>query len=88
MTIIEQSMQYPTGYNFSQEGCGYPRRSNFRFSKKQKHVLYKIFFDGEESGKKLTPEEAFNHIRKEKLLEVNEYIILHQHKFDHYFQGR
>ena len=67
-------------------GWALPKRANFRFSKKQKAVLLKIFLDGEQSGVKMSAEQAHVHIRQTKQLEVSEY-VKHQ-KSSPCFQGR
>ena len=57
---------------FSETGWALPVRQKFRFSSKQKKILYKYFIDGETSGKKFSAQQVHLLIRRE--LEVDEYV--------------
>ena len=50
---------------FKQHGWALPIRSNFRYSAKQKSLLYKYFIAGEESDKKMSPEQVHLLLRKD-----------------------
>ena len=50
--------------NVAEQGWGLPQRVNFRYSFEQKDLLYKIFMNGETTGKKKSPEEVEMIIRK------------------------
>ena len=50
---------------FKNVGWALPTRSNFRYTNKQKQILYRFFIAGEESGKKMSPEEVQLLLRKE-----------------------
>ena len=63
----------PSGMNF-ERGWGHHKRSNFRFSKRQKFVLWQIYITGEQSGVKMSAEQAFQHIRQTKKLKISEYV--------------
>ena len=43
---------------FSETGWALPVRQKFRFSSKQKKILYKYFIDGETSGKKFSAQQV------------------------------
>ena len=43
---------------FQGQGWALPVHSNFRYSNRQKRFLYKHFISGEESGKKMSPEQV------------------------------
>ena len=53
-----------------------PMRKDFRFSEKQKKILYKVFVDGEVSGKKMSPEQV--HLELIKVLTPSEYVSSQQ----------
>ena len=61
---------------FNSIGWALPVRSNFRFSSKQKKILFKYFIDGEESGKKFSPEQVHLLLRKD--LPIDEYVTSQQ----------
>lgn len=61
---------------FNSEGWALPTRSNFRYSTKQKRILYKYFIDGEESGRKMSPEEV--HLLMRNDLTPSEYVTSQQ----------
>ena len=63
----------PSVFKFDQ-GWALMKRVNFRYTKTQNAVLYKIFIYGEKSGRKMTPEQAARHIRDFKLLPVEHYV--------------
>ena len=52
-----------------------PTRSNFRYTNKQKQVLFKYFMEGEESGNKMSPEGVI--LLRKKLL-PEEYVSVQQ----------
>ena len=58
------------------KGWALPTRSTFRYSMRQKDILYKLFMEGEVSGKKFSPEQVYLLIRKE--LQVSEYVTTQQ----------
>ena len=43
-------------------GWGLPKRKPFRYSTKQKTLLMEMFLEGEESGKKMSPEQVHQHL--------------------------
>ena len=59
-------------------GWALPIRSNFRFSYKQKNLLYNCFMEGEMSGKRISPEQAEEIIRQS--LTPDEYVTTTQIK--------
>ena len=61
---------------FTKSGWALPVRKNFRFSEKQKKILYKVFMDGEVSGKKMSPEQV--HLELSKVLTPIEYVSSQQ----------
>ena len=66
VNILDISMaeaQIPTMQRVSERGWALPKRSNFRYSHKQKLLLYNIFMEGERSGKKKSPDEAERIVR-------------------------
>ena len=71
------------------KGWALPKHKNFRYTKKQKSVLMKMFFDGERTGKKMSAEQAVEQIRQKKLLHVSEYVKASQIKslFSRYGSG-
>ena len=59
------------------KGWALPTRSTFRYSMRQKDILYKLFMEGEVlSGKKFSPEQVQLLIRKE--FQVSEYVTTQQ----------
>ena len=68
-----QQISLPSNMKF-QPGWALPKRVYFRFSKKQKRVLLKIFWDGEEGNNKMSAEQAVKHIRTTKKLTIAEYV--------------
>ena len=58
------------------KGWALPTRSTFRYSMRQKDILYKLFMEGEVSEKKFSPEQVHLLIRKE--LQVSEYVTTQQ----------
>jgi hypothetical protein len=68
----------PSFVEVSKEGWALPVRSNFRFSQYQKKILYKLFLTGEETGRKVSPEDAEMEIRKQ--LDVSQYVTSQQIK--------
>ena len=60
---------------FKNIGWALPTRSNFRYTNKQKQVLFKYFMEGEESGNKMSPEEVA--LLRKKLL-PEEYVSVQQ----------
>lgn len=50
---------------FKSMGWALPVRSTFRFSKEQKSLLYFYFMQGENSGKKMSPEQVHMKLRKD-----------------------
>ena len=58
------------------KGWALPTRNTFRYSMRQKDILYKLFMEGEVSGKKFSPEQVHLLIRKE--LQVSEYVTTQQ----------
>ena len=61
---------------FGQKGWALPKRSDFRYSNKQKVLLYKYFIDGEKSRKKKSPDEVHLLLRKD--LSPQEYVTSQQ----------
>ena len=61
---------------FPKPGCVSPVRKNFRFSEKQKKILYKLFMDGEVSGNNMNPEQV--HLELRKVLTPSEYVSSQQ----------
>ena len=61
---------------FESQGWALPIRSKFRFSKQQKSLLYGYFIDGEESGKKMSPEQVHLLLRKD--LSPDQYVTSQQ----------
>ena len=61
---------------FAQKGWALPERSRFRYSNKQKTILYKYFMDGQNYGKKMSPEEAHQSMRK--VVQPEEYVTAQQ----------
>ena len=61
---------------FQKIGWALPTRSTFRYSKKQKQILYAYFTDGEKNGKKMSPEEV--HLLLRKKLSPKEYVTTQQ----------
>ena len=54
---------------FKNIGWALSTRSNFRYTNKQKQVLFKYFMEGEESGNKMSPEEVALLLQKKLLPE-------------------
>ena len=50
---------------FGQKGWALPKRNEFRYSNKQKVLLYDYFIEGEKSGRKKSPEEVHLLLRKD-----------------------
>ena len=75
-----ESVAQPSGSQimkmFKQQGWALPVRSNFRYSAKQKVLLYKYFVEGEESGKKMSPEQVHLLLRKDHI--PSEYVTSQQ----------
>jgi len=63
-------------YFTSMQGWALSKRKTFRYSIKQKRLLMEIFLEGEERGKKASPEQA--HFRLRAKLHPNEYVTSHQ----------
>ena len=61
---------------FESQGWELPIRSKFRLSKQQKSLLYGYFIDGEESGKKMSPEQVHLLLRKD--LSPDQYVTSQQ----------
>ena len=61
---------------FGQQGWALPKRNDFRYTVKQKVLLYDYFMIGETSGKKKSPEEVHLLIREH--LETKEYVTTQQ----------
>ena len=61
---------------FKEQGWALPVRSSFRFSDKQKQLLYGYFIHGEEAGKKMSPEQV--HLLLRKKLSTDEYVTSQQ----------
>ena len=70
--LIEICEQFPVTNVFKVSGWALPSHSSFRFSLKQKKLLYNYFISGEKSGKKMTAEQVHLVLRKE--LDVKEYV--------------
>ena len=70
--------RYPVMDTFTKQGWGLPTRSSFRYSAKQKKVLYELFMQGERNNKKLTPEQVQQEICKK--LAVDEFVTAKQVK--------
>ena len=56
--------EYPVMEYFTKEGWALPVQSNSRYSVNQKKILYNLFMQGEDSNKKVTPDQAVQEIRK------------------------
>ena len=70
-------VEYPDQLRiFTKPGWVLSVRKNFRFPEKQKKILYKVFMDGEVSGKKMSPEKV--HLKLRKVLTPSEYISSQQ----------
>ena len=69
----ETTMQY-----FSTMGWALPVKKKTKFSQKQRTMLFEMFMQGEESGKKVSPEQA--HLMLRKKLEPDEYVTSQQIK--------
>ena len=78
MSFDEANLASPSFQKLSMMGWALPIRSYFRFTSRQKALLYDIFIEGEESGKKSSAEEASLRIRKS--LPVEEYVLPQQIK--------
>ena len=76
LSLTEAINAVPLMKHISEQGWALPKRSNFRYSFKQKSLLYNIFMDGQKTGKKKSPEEAEICIRKE--LRPHEYVSSQQ----------
>lgn len=62
--ITDATSQVALMENFTIQGWALPQRSNFKYSYLQKKLLYDMFMDGENNGKKRTPEQAALEIRR------------------------
>ena len=70
-------VEYPDQLHiFAKPGWVLSLRTNFRFSENQKKILYKVFMDGEVSGKKMSPEQVHRELRK--ALTPSEYVSSQQ----------
>ena len=70
-------VEYPDQLRiFTKPGWASPSRKNFRFSDNKKKILYKVFMDGEVSGKKMSPEQVPLELRK--VLTPSEYVSSQQ----------
>ena len=67
----ETTMQY-----FSPMGWALPVKKKTKFSQKQRTMLFELFMQGEESGKKVSAEQA--HLMLRKKLEPDEYVTSQQ----------
>ena len=76
LSLTEAVSLTPLLGRVSGQGWALPRCFNFRYTLKQKSLLFKIFMDGEISGKKKSPEEAEKIIRKD--LKPEEYVTSQQ----------
>ena len=65
-----------TMQSFSTMGWGSPVKKETKFSQKQRTMLYELFMPGQESGKKVSPEQA--HLMLRKKLEPDEYVTSQQ----------
>ena len=63
---------------FHEMGWSLPVRKRTRFTDKQRKLLYDIFIQGEESGKKVSPHQA--HLQIRKSLKPEEYVTSQQIK--------
>ena len=61
---------------FTKPGWALPVRKNFRFSEKQKKILYKVFMDGEVSGQRMSPKQVYLELRK--VLTPSQYVSSQQ----------
>ena len=59
-------------------GWSLPVRKRARFTDKQRKLLYNIFIQGEESGKKVSPQQV--HLQIRKSLKPEEYVTSQQIK--------
>ena len=78
ITMQEAAMKSQTFASISTVGWALPIRSNFRFSLTQKKILYKLFMNGEQTGQKMSAEEAELEVRKQ--LTVSDYVTSQQIK--------
>ena len=62
---------------FKQRGWALPIRSNFKYSAKQKSLLYKYFIAGKKSGEKISPEQVQLLFRK-VVQKTEEYVTSQQ----------
>ena len=76
---LSTSLVLPSNINI-EEGFAVPKRNNFRFSRRQKAVLLKMFLDGEASNNKMSAEQAVHNIRTMKKLKIYEYMKVSQVK--------
>jgi hypothetical protein len=69
-TKSENATQKPRNPNeeFEKEGWALPTRKKTRFSLKQKGYLYDLFMNGEETGRKIRPEEAVRKMQRAEIL--------------------
>ena len=63
---------------FSRPGWALPIRNTFRYSYEQKIFLYNVFKEGEETGKKMSPEQV--HMKMRKQFSANQYVTVQQIK--------
>ena len=75
-SIENISTKYPLMKLFTKEGWSLPTRKMFRYSYKQKKLLYDYFMEGELSKKKLSPEQVAKLLRKD--LAPEEYVSVQQ----------
>ena len=76
ITLSEAKAKVPLMVRITERGWGLPRRLKFRYSYKQKLLLYNVFMDGEKSGRKKSPDETERLIRKH--LRLSEYVTSQQ----------
>ena len=70
--------EIPVMESFSKPGYALPVRAYFRYNTRQTEILYRLFIEGEKSGKKVTATQAVDEIRK--LLPVDEFVKVKQVK--------
>ena len=70
--------EIPVMASFLKPGYALPVRAYFRYNTRQTEILYRLFIEGEKSGKKVTATEAVDEIRK--LLPVDDFVKVKQVK--------
>lgn len=78
ISLTEAAKLVPLIQVFEKEGWALPVRSTFRYTYKQKKLLYDFFMEGEISGKKMRADQVEKLSRKK--LEVEEYVTAKQIK--------